>query len=200
MSKIAQLCVDPWTLRKTDHHIADTCLNAPVGPACTRSRLIYHSSPPPHHPPTPTYMGHRGTCKTMTSNYPSAPPSPSAPAPPRHRGRPPHTARQRPGRGDAGVGGLLSDRRQQGHMEEGRGEGTTQSLGLPLCRASHARHRAHGGGRGGHARAPLWVAGSEEAAGSPVRLLLHGITLELNCSGPTRQQSAGMFSFFFHDT
>lgn len=52
-------------------------------------------------------------------------------------------------------------------MEEGRG-GATQSLGLPLRRARHARQScSQQGVGGGIARARWWVVGSKEAAGSP---------------------------------
>lgn len=72
-----------------------------------------------------------------------------------------------------------------------------QSLGLPLRRARHARHRAHSGRERWGARARSWVVGPEEAAGSPVLLLLlGGFTLEQNTSVLTCQQSSGVFFLF----
>lgn len=81
-----------------------------------------------------------------------------------------------------------------------------QSLGLPLRRARHARHRAHSGGRGGGGERTCTPVGGGHGGGCrkpPVwrrlLLLLGGFILDPNTSALTRQRLAGVilcFSFF----
>lgn len=94
-----------------NHRIRDTCLNALKWPDPRLWPL--------------TYMGQQGAVETMTSNYPSA----RLPAPPRHRGRPPLTPRQRPSS-------------SQTDSSRAIWRGATHSLGLPLRSARHT-HTSH---------------------------------------------------------
>lgn len=106
-------------LRNTHHGATDTCLNAA---ARTRSRLISH-----HHPPhRPTWVS-EGHAKTMTSNYPSAPPRPSRPGSTQTQRAPtPHSETKTGEEGMRGGGG--APLRQTAARPYGRGGGAPRRV------------------------------------------------------------------------